>query len=107
MTYLKTCAVAFFLISGIANIFAASFDCTKAHSPTEKLICSDSELAMEDNELFDLYKQAKSKSNDPVAFKAESVDAWKARESYCHDKDCLLSWYSRRKTYYQEILNKS
>jgi len=91
----------------LALPIAPSFDCTKAHSPTEKLICSDSELAIEDNELFNLYKQAKAKSNDPVAFKAESVDAWKARESYCHDKDCLLSWYSRRKTYYQEILNNS
>ena len=82
-----------------------SFDCSKANSPSEKLICSDNELATEDNELFKLYKKAKAKSNDPVAFKAESVDAWKAREGYCKDKDCLLEWYSRRKAYYQDILN--
>ena len=90
----------------LALPIAPSFDCTKAHSATEKLICSDSELAIEDNELFDLYKQAKAKSNDPVAFKAESVDAWKARERYCHDKICLLEWYGNRKAYYQDILQK-
>jgi hypothetical protein len=77
---------------------APSFDCAKARS--------DSELAVEDNELFDLYKQAKAKSNDPVAFKAESVNSWKEREDYCHDKECLLNWYSHRKAYYQDILNK-
>jgi len=95
------------VIRGVLALpIAPSFDCTKARSPTEKLICSDSELAVEDNELFELYKQAKAKSNDLAAFKAESVDAWKARESYCHDKECLLDWYSHRKAYYQDTLQK-
>ena len=92
--------------SEVSSAITPSFDCSKANSPAEKLICSDSELATQDNELFELYKRAKVKSDNPVAFKAESVDAWKAREGYCKDKDCLLEWYSRRKAYYQDILNK-
>lgn len=83
-----------------------SFDCSKANSPSERLICSDSELATEDNELFELYKRAKVKSDNPAAFKAEAAEAWKVRETNCRDKACLLEWYSNRKTYYAYILNK-
>ena len=83
-----------------------SFDCSKANSPSERLICSDSELATQDNELFELYKRAKVKSDNPAAFKAEAAEAWKVRETNCRDKACLLEWYSNRKTYYEYILNK-
>ena len=89
------------------NQVSPSFDCTKARSPSEKLICSDSQLANEDNELFELYKSAKLKTKDPVAFKAMTTAAWKEREANCFDKTCLLNWYSNRKVVYQNIINGS
>ena len=92
--------------SKVSPAIAPSFDCSKANSPAEKLICSDSELATQDNELFELYKRAKVKSDNPAAFKAEAAEAWKVRETNCRDKACLLEWYSNRKTYYAYILNK-
>ena len=92
--------------SKVDPVISPSFDCSKANSPSERLICSDSELATQDNELFELYKRAKVKSDNPAAFKAEAVDAWKVRETNCRYKACLLEWYSNRKTYYEYILNK-
>lgn len=74
-----------------------SFDCAKAASTNEKLICSDAELAALDNELDGVYKQAKAKAADPAAFKQITVDAWRMREARCQDKACLVQWYTERK----------
>lgn len=82
-----------------------SFDCSKAKSTSEKLICSDSQLANEDNQLSALYKSAKLKAKDPAAFKAMTTAAWKEREANCFDKACLLKWYASRKVVYQNIIN--
>jgi len=82
-----------------------SFDCTKAKSTSEKLICSDSQLATEDNELHELYKLAKIKTGNSAEFKSETVAAWKDREKNCFDKACVLEWYASRKTTYQNIIN--
>lgn len=82
-----------------------SFDCSKAKSSSEKLICSDSQLAKEDNQLSELYKSAKLKAKDPAAFKAMTTAAWKEREANCFDKACLLKWYASRKVVYQNIIN--
>ena len=57
MTYLKTCATALFLIFGIATVSAASFDCAKASSKTEKAICTDPELSKLDEDLASSYKE--------------------------------------------------
>ena len=45
------------LVSPIYAI-GASFDCNKAQTKTEKLICSDGELGKLDQKLADLYKEA-------------------------------------------------
>lgn len=74
-----------------------SFDCAKASSTNEKLICSDAELSTLDTEVAAIYKEAKAKTADPASFKKSSVDAWKWREANCHDKACLLEWYTKRK----------
>jgi len=79
----------------------ASFDCTKAKSAAEILICNDPELSNLDTELAKIYRQAKSKTNDTEAFKKQTIDAWKWRESNCHDKECLLAWYADRKSVLQ------
>ena len=83
-----------------------SFDCSKAKSVAETLICSDNELAAEDNEMFELYKLAKLKTLNPGQFKTDNQILWKYREKNCVDKRCLLDWFAARKEYFQRIINE-
>lgn len=81
----------------VSEVVKPSFDCAKASSANEKMICGDAELAGLDSELATAYKQAKASAKDPVAFKQQTVDAWKWREANCHDKACLVKWYEDRR----------
>jgi uncharacterized protein YecT (DUF1311 family) len=83
-----------------------SFDCAKAKSAAEKLICSDSQLATQDNELNEIYKSAQEKILDPSEFKSEAA-AMRRREQSCFDKACLLNWYSSRINFYHNMLNST
>jgi len=69
---------------------AASFDCTKAASKIEKLICSTPEAADADRRLTAAYSAAKSKSADPSAVKADQVAWIKQQRNACGDAACLL-----------------
>lgn len=73
-----------------------SFDCNKANSNTELLICNDLELAKLDSDLAETYQKAKSITMNDDAFKEASKAAWKWRESFCRDKECLVKWYIER-----------
>jgi uncharacterized protein YecT (DUF1311 family) len=77
--------------------FAASFDCRKAASAPEKLICADTELSRLDDELSLIYQRAKQAAPDQAQFKAQTRAAWQWREANCTTKACLVSWYARRK----------
>lgn len=79
-----------------------SFDCAKARSTTERLICADPELARLDRDLGRVHAQAKRATPDPLDFKRENDDEWRLRESVCRDKDCLLEWYGHRKQQLEE-----
>lgn len=83
-----------------------SFDCSKARSDAEKLICSDKGLAILDNELASLYKEARNASANKDAFYAENQVEWKNREENCHDKECVLKWYARRKQQLEDVIQK-
>ena len=80
-----------------------SFDCNKAQSDAEHLICTDSELAADDIELASLYAKAKAVATDQTVFKDHSRAAWNYREQTCHDRDCLVKWYVDQKTVLQQI----
>ena len=73
-----------------------SFDCAKARSVVEKLICSDAELARLDRELGRLYARAKTVAADDAAFRRQTRDEWHRREATCRDRACLLRWYATR-----------
>jgi hypothetical protein len=75
-----------------------SFDCTKAHSRTEKLICSDAQLSQLDRELGKLFAQAKAGASNPADFRRRSDAQWKMREEQCTNRECLLAWYAQRRT---------
>jgi len=87
------------------GINAASFDCAKAKSRAEILICSDPELATLDDDLANIYSRAKSLAPSPAEFKEQGAREWKRRETTCFDKPCLLAWYSERREQLLRIIN--
>ena len=73
-----------------------TFDCAKARSVPEKLICSDAELARLDRELGRVYARAKNAAADDAAFRRQNSEEWRRREATCRDRECLLRWYANR-----------
>jgi uncharacterized protein len=75
---------------------AASFDCKKAKTRSEKLICATAELSTADEELGKLYKAASkaAKGGDELR-KAQSFWLRKVRDA-CGDAACMLAAYQRR-----------
>jgi len=71
-------------------VIEASFDCQKASSKIEKLICSSPDAADADRRLAAAYSAAKSKSADPSAVKADQVAWIKQQRNACGDAACLL-----------------
>lgn len=82
-----------------------SFDCRKAKSTAEKLICSDNELAQLDIELSKVYSRAKQVAVDRELLKQQTREAWQWRENNCSDINCLRSWYVQRKNSLLEFIN--
>ncbi|MBS0457525.1 MAG: hypothetical protein JSS44_09385 [Proteobacteria bacterium] len=80
-----------------ATSLSPSFDCTKARSYSETTICNDPELARLDIELAGIYRQAKARATDKAAFRRQTEAAWQWRETNCHDRQCLVDWYTQRK----------
>lgn len=87
----------------IASSFAAaaestspSFDCTKASSHAEIMICSDPDLANLDAQLSAAYKSAQSKTIDYVSFKRDQIEWLKKVRNVCDDVACLKAAYQRR-----------
>lgn len=88
-----------------ATTASPSFDCSRAKSTAEHLICADPELAARDREIRTLYVQAKAVAPNLEAFKANTIQAWKYREKTCADKSCIFDWYASRQKYYESFLN--
>lgn len=88
-----------------APAITASFDCKKAHSTSEMLICGDADLATLDRNLATLYGQAKAAAPDKKAFAEMTRQNWNWRQQNCTDKACLVSWYADQKQRFSNILN--
>ncbi|SUA81643.1 Uncharacterized protein conserved in bacteria, putative lipoprotein [Pandoraea pnomenusa] len=86
----------------IGTTYPTSFDCTKARSIPEYLICHDPELAAADVELAGIYQQAKTAAYDKQAFADRTRKQWNYREKHCSDKQCVAAWYA----YQKDILTK-
>jgi len=94
------------IIAGLAVMFAGlhahadnagpSFDCAKASSQAEMMICSDPDLANLDAQLSTAYKAALSKANDQAALKHEEIEWMKKTRNACADVACLKSAYQQR-----------
>jgi hypothetical protein len=83
--------------------FAPSFDCSKARSDAEHLICSDPQLASDDVELAAIFARAKAAVVDQTAFRERVRQQWNYREQNCHDRKCVLRWYADQKAALSQI----
>ena len=81
---------------GAAIQAGPSFDCAKARSVPEKLICADAELSRLDRELGRLYARARDAAPNKAAFARHNTQQWRQREATCRDRECLLRWYGAR-----------
>jgi uncharacterized protein YecT (DUF1311 family) len=68
----------------------ASFDCSKASTKIEKLICSSPQTADADHRLTAAYHASASKSADQAALKQQQRE-WLKERNACDDAACLLS----------------
>lgn len=75
---------------------AASFDCAKATTSVEKLICSHSGLSDLDERLADAYREALAETKDENSLR-QSQRKWLASvRNRCKDLDCLVVAYVDR-----------
>lgn len=78
-----------------SNVYAASFDCKKAQSPVEKLICSDPKISSLDEKLARDYKSAMQSrgSNQLIAGQRKWIIEVR---NQCLTSDCLINAYDVR-----------
>jgi uncharacterized protein YecT (DUF1311 family) len=77
------------------SALAASFDCAKASTKVEKMICGDIELSARDSTLAIFYKRAMNVSADKEQLKQEQR-AWLKAVAKCEDLKCLKTHYYSR-----------
>lgn len=77
------------------SLLAASFDCTKATTSVEKLICNNEDISSLDDQLAKSYKSALEKTSDKEGFKKAQVE-WLKQQRLCKDVACLSSVYQER-----------
>ncbi|MBR7918666.1 DUF1311 domain-containing protein [Burkholderia vietnamiensis] len=87
-------AGAFLLVSPSGH--AASFDCTKATSITEKTICANDKLSKLDSKLSVAWNDASDVAIAPAAIKASQLKWLKLRDACGADTSCLSARYNER-----------
>jgi len=85
---------------GLRVAYSASFDCSKAKSIPEYLICNTPELSQADDELKVIFEAARDKAEDQQAFREQTRARWNEREKTCRDVPCLQQWYAQQKAFY-------
>jgi uncharacterized protein len=87
-----------------APTYPTSFDCSRAKSDSEHLICENGDLAAKDVRLADLIKKARTVAVDPAAFKEWARNELKDRQK-CHDAKCVSDWYDDQFAEYEDELS--
>lgn len=91
---MKYSAMTFLLLMTSAH--AASFDCGKATSKVEKIICEDPALSSLDEELGRVYQKALSDSSNATQLIARQKQWLKDGRNKCGDRTCLKLMYPNR-----------
>lgn len=87
---------ALFFVSCAGWAAQASFDCGKASSAAEKMICSDARLSDSDAALALTYKAAAKASDDPAGLKREQIAWIKTQRDACDTVACMQLAYDKR-----------
>lgn len=92
-TLLVLCASCVFAF--VPSVQGASFDCGKAGSKVEKLICSDAELSKLDDEMAQRY--ARELEYELIAYETKAAQKqWMKERNSCLDKACVKRTYLAR-----------
>jgi uncharacterized protein YecT (DUF1311 family) len=92
-------ALALPIVLPLAIAHAASFDCTKAATKTEKTICADATLSGLDSLLAQTYKAVMAKHPGDKHFAGYLVGSqknWLSRRDACATPKCVLEAYTER-----------
>ena len=95
MKSFKSLGLAALVLSGAVQ--AASFDCAKAQSKVEKMICADAELSRLDDELGEAYEDA-LEGNPKATDVRNAQKQWIKERNSCQDKTCLSALYRQQTT---------
>lgn len=76
--------------------WSASFDCTKAVTISEKMICANKELSISDEKMAQIYNKALGVSPDPQNLKKQQKSWIKLIRDVCLDISCMLKAYEKR-----------
>ena len=79
----------------LGTTHAVSFDCSKATTKIEKIICSDNELSKLDDQLSSTYKTSLQVERDADAIRHGQKEWMKARNA-CQDVACIRLAYEKR-----------
>lgn len=90
---------------GAPTIYETSFDCSKARSISEHLICQDAELAALDRSTSATFSQAKAVASDQKAFAQMIRRNWNWRNKNCVDKTCLVNWYTDEQKQLNDVIS--
>ena len=87
---------------------AASFDCSKASSNVEKIVCDTPSLSELDDELGTSYEEATHLANDEQQNRLETDQKYwlKHARNQCADVTCIKQAYQTRLAYLQNPLSK-
>ena len=80
------------LCLAIGQVKAASFDCGKAGTKVEKLICANTRLSELDDHLATQYGKVLAQAQDKTALKVEQI-AWLNARNACPDRECVKQRY--------------
>jgi uncharacterized protein YecT (DUF1311 family) len=76
--------------------FAPSFNCDKATSGQEVLVCADRYLSRLDVALSVAYARALERSDDPAALRRDQLEWLKYERGACAERSCLIEAYQVR-----------
>lgn len=83
------------MLSTAAFAEGPAFDCSKASSKVEKMICADPTLSSTDSVNADIYKEVVQTSDNPSQVKQEQRQWLKVRNG-CQTVDCVEKAYDTR-----------
>ena len=96
---MRTKGLAIFLLGCLSiaqPVQAASFDCSKAVTKVDKLVCANVDLSALDGRLAEAYQAALKQAPDPAALKHRQRDWLQELHDYCQTDSCLQGAYSAR-----------